>query len=166
MAFGDAGTEIQKLEKQIEFRDCQIKKLNYNYTMLQIEFQKHIEEPTDSQSNKKLKNKAIDQLINDDHQIKTAKFEINNNCNIENISVNIKEENNDEQMLVYKKEKILREPTKDSIENFDEYAEIIIKSDSKNLQRKIPTINYKAIESSAVMLSSLYQEIVRLNQVK
>lgn len=151
MAFGDANTQIQKLEKQIEFRDYQIKKLSQYYTKLQIIHQNYINESSVIQLDKKLKTEDIKQKID-------TNYKINNNCVTKKEFVNnIKKKNKH----IEKNEKFLSNSMKKNVKKFRKNGKILIKSNKK----KLPIIKYETIKSSTVMFNSLFHETVRLNQV-
>ncbi|KAI1722229.1 hypothetical protein DdX_04538 [Ditylenchus destructor] len=54
LAFGDADGEVRRLEKQLEFRDSQIKKLNHKCTLLQVELQQHLERDVEAKEPKRV----------------------------------------------------------------------------------------------------------------
>ncbi|KAI1731189.1 hypothetical protein Ddc_03922 [Ditylenchus destructor] len=55
LAFGDADGEVRRLEKQLEFRDNQIEKLNHKCTLLQVELQQHLERDTEAKEPKRVR---------------------------------------------------------------------------------------------------------------
>lgn len=170
MTFGDANSEIQKLEKQIEFRDYQIKKLNHNYTLLQIEFQQCVEDTETNIQDSKLPNetKLVNQVEDIVNKKKTEEKELENNKELDYEMKNVLE-NIVDNIQNYNAVKNSPKPDDKSnkslkIEENNNKKKLAKEHNKHSSKKKIPVIKYDAIEPSAAMLSSLYQEIVRLNQ--
>ena len=139
--FGDARSEINRLETQLKFRDKQIAKLTNHCTMLQVELGRYAEF-------------GVNQGVHKAEKITDEERK-------EQITSEAKKTDQTTKIVDEKKKTIIEEE-----EEEEEAVEIEEKKSEKGLQRrKKQVVVYGTVAEQSLLIASLYSEIMSLLEV-
>ena len=139
--FGDARSEINRLETQLKFRDKQLAKLTNHCTMLQVELGRYAEF-------------GVNQGVHKAEKITDEERK-------EQITSETKKTGQTAKIVDEKKKTIIEE------EEEEEAVEIEEKKSEKGLQRrKKQVVVYGTVAEQSLLIASLYSEIMSLLEVR